>query len=142
MGGQDSFQSLRIQIDQSQTEPFGFTLGSPTSSLGDSLSSLDRDCSVGSGRPQMNRSQSQTYSRSPVSPLSRTLPDTRPRCVAPIKKTDLANMEKNANLLTEWRISALCRDTRNTRQICAGPTTASGSVPTDRDVISSTPWTR
>jgi len=66
--GQDSFQSLRIQIDQSQTEPFGFNLGSPNSSLGDSLSSLDRDCSVGSGRPQMNRSQSQTCSRSPVSP--------------------------------------------------------------------------
>merc|ERR1712045_696173 len=68
MVGQDSFQSLRIQIDQSQTEPFGFNLGSPTSSLGDSLSSLDRDCSVGSGRPQMTRSQSQTSSRSPVSP--------------------------------------------------------------------------
>merc|ERR1712173_439736 len=66
--GQDSFQSLRIQIDQSQTEPFGFNLGSPNSSLGDSLSSLDRDCSVGSGRPLMNRSQSQTSSRSPVSP--------------------------------------------------------------------------
>merc|ERR1712200_21259 len=66
--GQDSFQSLRIQIDQSQTEPFGFNLGSPTSSLGDSLSSLDRDCSVGSGRPHLDRSQSQTCSRSPVSP--------------------------------------------------------------------------
>jgi len=66
--GQDSFQSLRIQIDQSQPEPFGFNLGSPTSSLGDSLSSLDRDCSVGSGRPHYDRSQSQTSSRSPVSP--------------------------------------------------------------------------
>jgi len=72
--GQDSFQSLRIQIDnQCQSEPFGFNLGSPTSSLGDSLSSLGRDCSVGSGRPQLNRSQSQTCSssaRSPVSPGS------------------------------------------------------------------------
>jgi hypothetical protein len=66
--GQDSFQSLRIQIDSSQPEPFGFNLGSPTSSLGDSLSSLDRDCSVGSGRPHLDRSQSQTCSRSPVSP--------------------------------------------------------------------------
>lgn len=67
--GQDSFQSLRIQID-CQSEPFGFNLGSPTSSLGDSLSSLDRDCPVGAGRPLMSRSQSQTSSsqRSPVSP--------------------------------------------------------------------------
>ena len=67
--GQDSFQSLRIQIDN-QSEPFGFNLGSPSSSLGDSLPSLDRDCSVGSGRPQLNRSQSQTPSqpRSPASP--------------------------------------------------------------------------
>merc|ERR1712152_102705 len=66
--GQDSFQSLRIQIDN-QSEPFGFNLGSPSSSLGDSLPSLDRDCSVGSGRPQLNRSQSQaSSSRSPVSP--------------------------------------------------------------------------
>jgi len=65
--GQDSFQSLRIQID-CQSEPFGFNLGSPTSSLGDSLSSLDRDCPVGSGRPgQFNRSQSQTCSQSPSS---------------------------------------------------------------------------
>jgi len=71
--GQDSFQSLRIQIDnQCQSEPFGFNLGSP-SSLGDSLSSLGRDCSVGSGRPQLNRSQSQT-SRSPVSPMSPVSP--------------------------------------------------------------------
>jgi len=64
---QDSFQSLRIQIDQAQSEPFGFNLGSP-SSLGDSLSSLDRDCPIGTGRSLLNRSQSQTSSRSPVSP--------------------------------------------------------------------------
>lgn len=66
--GQDSFQSLRIQIDNHQSEPFGFSLGSPSSSLGDSLSSLDRDCPVGSGRPGLNRSQSQTNPQSPVSP--------------------------------------------------------------------------
>jgi len=64
---QDSFQSLRIQIDQAQSEPFGFTLGTP-SPLGDSLSGLDRDCPIGSGRSLLNRSQSQTSSRSPVSP--------------------------------------------------------------------------
>ena len=66
--GQDSFQSLRIQIDNHQSEPFGFSLGSPSSSMGDSLPSLDRDCPVGSGRPGLNRSQSQTNPRSPVSP--------------------------------------------------------------------------
>merc|ERR1719422_770017 len=43
-------------------------LGLSSTSLGDSLSSLDRDCSVGSGRPHYDRSQSQTSSRSPVSP--------------------------------------------------------------------------
>merc|ERR1719308_636966 len=64
---QDSFQSLRIQIDQGHSEPFGFSLGSP-SPLGDSLSSLDRDCSVGSGRSLTVRSQNQTQLRSPVSP--------------------------------------------------------------------------
>lgn len=64
---QDSFQSLRIQIDQGQSEPSGFSLGS-LSPLGDSLSSLDRDCPIGSGRSFVNRSQSQTSSRSPVSP--------------------------------------------------------------------------
>jgi len=64
---QDSFQSLRIQIDQGQSEPSGFSLGS-LSPLGDSLSSLDRDCPIGSGRSLVNRSQSQTSSRSPVSP--------------------------------------------------------------------------
>merc|ERR1711955_181186 len=64
---QDSFQSLRIQIDHAQSEPFGFSLGSP-SPLGDSLSSLDRDCSVGSGRSLAVRSQNQTTSRSLVSP--------------------------------------------------------------------------
>lgn len=63
----DSFQSLRIQIDSHQSEPFGFSLGSP-SPLGDSLSSLDRDCSVGSGRSLSIRSQNQTSSRSLVSP--------------------------------------------------------------------------
>jgi hypothetical protein len=66
--GQDSFQSLRIQIENHQSEPFGFSLGSPSSSLGDSLPSLDRDCPVGSGRPGLNRSQNQTNPRSPVSP--------------------------------------------------------------------------
>jgi len=64
---QDSFQSLRIQIDSVQSEPFGFSLGSP-SPLGDSLSSLDRDCPVGSGRSLAVRSQNQTSSRSLVSP--------------------------------------------------------------------------
>lgn len=64
---QDSFQSLRIQIDSVQSEPFGFSLGSP-SPLGDSLSSLDRDCSVGSGRSLSIRGQNQTSSRSLVSP--------------------------------------------------------------------------
>ena len=78
----------------------------------------------------------------PSPPLSRTLPDTRPRCVDPFKKMDLANMEKNANLRTEWRIFAPCPGTRNTRQTCAGPTTVWASVPTDRDVILFTPWTR
>merc|ERR1711913_185180 len=50
-----------------QSEPFGFSLGSP-SPLGDSLSSLDRDCPVGSGRSLAVRSQNQTSSRSLVSP--------------------------------------------------------------------------
>jgi len=73
---QDSFQSLRIQIDgfSSQlSEPFGSSFGLG-SSLGDSLSSLDKDCPSGHSRV-LGRSQSQTSPsssclKSPGEPLS------------------------------------------------------------------------
>jgi len=64
---QDSFQSLRIQIEPQggQSDQFGFGLGSPDSALGESLSS-DRDCPVGSGRPGQHRGPHSA--RSPASP--------------------------------------------------------------------------
>jgi len=64
---QDSFQSLRIQIEPQggQSDQFGFGLGSPDSALGESLSS-DRDCPVGSGRPGQHRGPHSA--RSPTSP--------------------------------------------------------------------------
>jgi len=66
---QDSFQSLRIQIDgfSSQlSEPFGSSFGLGTS-LGDSLSSLDRDCPSGQSRV-LGRSQSQTSPTDSLNP--------------------------------------------------------------------------
>jgi len=79
---QDSFQSLRIQIDgfSSQlSEPFGSSFGLG-SSLGDSLSSLDKDCPSGHSRV-LGRSQSQT------SPTSSLKSPGAPPCTVPATQT-------------------------------------------------------
>jgi len=79
---QDSFQSLRIQIDgfNSQlSEPFGSSFGSLGTSLGDSLSSLDRDCPAGQSRI-LGRSQSQTSPQA-LTPSSRS--PGAPPCTPP-----------------------------------------------------------
>merc|ERR1719308_371509 len=138
---QDSFQSLRIQIDQGHSEPFGFSLGSP-SPLGDSLSSLDRDCSVGSGRSLTVRSQNQTQLRSPVSPLHSRPLATRQRCAVHSRRTALASTARSVSSPTGPRRFATSAVIPSIKQIFAAPTTVLGSAPTGLAATSCTPWTR
>ena len=78
----------------------------------------------------------------PCLPLSRTLQDTRPRCVGPFKKMDPASTERSVSLLTEPTSWGQCPGTRNTRQTCVAPTTVSGSAPTVPGVTLFMLWTR
>lgn len=106
---QDSFQSLRIQIDGlgQLSEPFGSSFGSLGAGLGDSLSSLDRDCPTAQYRAGLARSQSQTSSPTALPPSSRS--PGAPPCTPPAGQPAIPTSRYKTEMCRTFEENGTCK---------------------------------